>query len=254
MTRVTTSASILLIIIISMNSIGVGSGYAADITPALDSKTTVIWEVLETPSTAFQSFWTGGGYWIAQKQSNMTFVVGDIQEDVTGFFFLGNMTVYTNDTMISRDLALGVWGAVEFSPGLFIKIDSASITELNSTAFEAVERIQWNYLNGTMVSYYDNYSINDVEHQCIVFEYQQDPTIVGTPQHTQLIYSLSTGILLYANTSYYFGAPYRPYHLEIKFSAIKYLGATPNLMILYLSVFIVVLVIIVGIRLQRRRP
>ncbi len=253
MTRKVTTASILLLYIITMSGVGLGSGYAIDIMPAEDKSTMIVWEVLQTPTAPVESYWTGGGYWTAQAHSNMSFVVGDTNEDVVGWLTLGNMTILANDTMISRDLTLGVWGIVEFSPGLFIKIDSTSIDELNSTAFDAVERVKWNYLNGTMVSYYDNYTINDVEYECIFFEYRQDPTLFGIPQHTQLVYSLSTGVLLYANTSYDFGTPYNPYHLEIKFKSIDYHGTMPNLMFLYAIVFFVVIVVLVIMAQKQRK-
>ena len=251
--RKTMILGIFLLIMTGMGGIGVSSGYSTTIMPTLDQSTSIIWEVLQTPTAPVQSYWTGGGYWITQSHANMTFAVESVDDDVTGRLTLGNMTVLTNDTMISRDLALGVWGVVEFSPGLFIETNSTAITKLIITAYEAAERVKWNYLNGTMHAHYDTYTINDVEYNCIFFEYQQDPTSFGTPQHTQLIYSLSTGILLYANTSYYFGEPYQPYHFEIKFLAIEHHGTMPNPMILYAVVSSGILVIGVVLILSRRR-
>lgn len=244
---------VLSIFLIIMTGIGVSSGYATDIMPAADRSTSIIWEVLQAPTTPVESFWTEKGYWITQPHSNMTFVVGNIDSDVTGWLTLGNMTVLTNDTMISRDLVLGVWGAVEFSPGLFIETNSTAITELNRTAYASAERVKWNYLNGTMHSYYDNYTIDDVEYDCIFFEYQQDSTLQGTPQHTQLIYSRSTGILLYANTSYYLGGDYQPYHFEIKFLTIEHYGTMPNQTILYAIIVSGIIVIGAVLVLNRRR-
>ena len=244
---------VILILMIGMSGIGVSTAYATEIGPAEDLATTVVWQVLQAPQTAFQSFWTGGGYWIVEQPANMTFAVGEINEDAIGSLTLGNMTVLTNDTMIARDLTLGVWGAVEFSPGLFIKTDTSAIEELNDTAFASAERIQGNYLNGTMHSYLDNYTFRDIEYESIFFEYQQDPTISGTPQHTQLVYSLSSGILLYANTSYYFGEPSEPYHLEIEFVTVDYQGTMPNLMIVYVIAFSIAVIIVGTIFLKHKK-
>lgn len=253
MTRRITLATAILVFIISMNGVGLISGYANDIMPAQDRSTTVIWEIKQTPETAFESFWTGGGYWLADESSHMTFSVGDIEEDVTGGLTLGNMTVIANDTMIARDLALGVWGIVEFSPGLFIKIGSNDIAQLNATAFEAVERVKWNYLNGTMVSYYDNYTIGTTEYECIFFEYQQDSGIIVTAQHTKLVYNLSNGILLYGNTSYFFGSPSHPYNFEIEFFRIQHSGTMPNPLPVYVIAFTAVILVIIIIKLRQRK-
>jgi len=45
-------------------------------------------------------------------------------------------------------------------------------------------------------------------YDCIVFQYEQDPTSFGEPQITTLAYDTETGVLVKANTSYSFGAPY----------------------------------------------
>jgi len=252
MTERTLYATISLVLIISMSVIGLGTAYAIEIQPAEDLVITAIWNIIDAPMEPFESFWTGGGYWDVSPPDNMTFKIGGINDEVTGSLGLGNMTVLTNDTMIARDLTLGVWGVVEFSPGLFIKTGSSNIELLNSTAFEAVQRVKWNYLNGTMNSYYDNYEIRGVKQDCIVFEYQQDPTASGTPQYTQLVYSLSTGILLYGNTSYYFGEPFQPYNFVIEFITLEYSGTIPNPMVLYTILFLIVVIIGVSIFLKKR--
>ena len=44
--------------------------------------------------------------------------------------------------------------------------------------------------------------------ECIIFDYEQDPTESGEPQLTHLAYALDTGVLVEARTSYSFGVPY----------------------------------------------
>lgn len=253
MTRRVVLGALIVLTMIILNNLGSSLAYAQDIMPAEDRTTTVVWEIKETPQVPFVSFWTGGEYWIAEESSRMTFSIGEIEDDVMGGLKLGNMTVIANDTMIARDLTLGVWGIVEFSPGLFIKTASSDIENLNATAFAAVERVESNYLNGTMASYYDNYTIMSTNYECIIFEYQQDPTYYGTPQRTKLIYSLSTGVLLYANTSYFFGAPYSPYHFEIEFVTIEYSGTMPDPILIGVIVIAVVLFSIIVYYLKQRR-
>lgn len=253
MTRETTCTIIILVIVIALNGIGNSVAYPIDIQPAADRSTTAIWQIKQTPNVAFESFWTGGGYWIADTFSNMTFSVGNIEEDVAGSLTLGNMSVLTNDTMIARDLTLGVWGAVEFSPGLFIKTGSSDIESLNGTAFAAADRIKGNYLNGTMISYYDNYTVGDIKYECIFFEYEQDSAIFGIPQNTHLVYSLSMGILIYANTSYSFGEPFNPYNFEVEFVSIDYSGTMPNPIPIYAIVFTLFIIIAVAIFMKQKK-
>jgi len=179
--------------------------------------------------------------------------VTDMQEDIAGELRLGNMTVTTNDTMTAKDLTLGVWGIVEFWPGLFIKIGRNEVQELNDTAYASAEHVAGNYLNGTMLSYYDNLTLDDIEHECIVFEYQQDPTAAGTPQHTTLVYNISTGVLVYANTSYYLGESFKPYVFEIEFLSIDYTGTMPGLLIGLTIVMLVSVAAVALVMMEKRK-
>ena len=44
--------------------------------------------------------------------------------------------------------------------------------------------------------------------ECIVFDYEHDPSGFGEPQVTHLAYALGSGVLVEASTSYSFGVPY----------------------------------------------
>lgn len=156
---------------------------------------------------------------LAENLSTMSCVIDDISDDVTGTYIIGNVSVTANDTEIARDLVLGVWGTpTEWWPGLFVQTGESNIEILNATAYAAAERTAGNYLNGTMISRYDNVSVvvwnstsqvyNQIEVECIIFDYEQDPTAFGEPQITHLAYSLTSGVLVNANTSYSFGDPY----------------------------------------------
>ncbi|MGQ4910884.1 MAG: hypothetical protein ACP6KW_01820 [Candidatus Thorarchaeota archaeon] len=193
-------------------------GYATEITPTSGRQVEIEWIVKKAPSSPFQLFFSKGGFWNSTNNSRMFFTMINITEDVIGELIIGNATVTANDTMIARDLVLGVWGLTEWWPGLIIETDSTSIEDLNETAYAAAARVSGNYQNGTMVSYYDNVTAGEAQYSCIVFEYVQDPTGYSEPQETYLAYSLETGILIKANTSYSFGTPYL---LELEYSGYR---------------------------------
>ncbi len=243
-----------LALVLTMSIGGEATSFAVEISPAMDRMTAVNWRIVRTPQNATSAYWSNGGFWQAEEDGVMRFAVGAVQADITGELRLGNMTATTNDTMIARDLALGVWGIVEFSPGLFIEIGNSHIQELNDTAYASAERVAWNYLNGSMLSYYDNVTLDETEYECIVFEYQQDPTAAGTPQHTTLVYSISTGVLIHANTSYDFGEPFEPYGFEIDFLSIDHAGTVLGPLIGLTIVVLVSVVAIVLVRMRKRKP
>jgi hypothetical protein len=185
----------------------------------IQSGTTYSWHVNVAPHSITNMFYSGGGNMLADNGSSMHAEVETIGEDIIGTYSIGNVTVRANDTEIARDLVLGVWGTyTEWWPGLFIETGQSNIDSLNESAYAAAERVYGNYLNGTMTSRYDNVSVfiwnftaaaYDLENEeCIVFDFEQDPTGFGEPQITHLAYSLTSGVLMRANTSYSFGDPY----------------------------------------------
>ncbi|RDE13429.1 MAG: hypothetical protein C4K48_07945 [Candidatus Thorarchaeota archaeon] len=246
-------ATAILGLILTMNIGGEAATSAVEISPAIQSSTTVNWRIVRAPQYATNAVFSNGGYWQAEEDGVMSFAVTDMQEDIAGELRLGNMTVTTNDTMTAKDLTLGVWGIVEFWPGLFIKIGRNEVQELNDTAYASAEHVAGNYLNGTMLSYYDNLTLDDIEHECIVFEYQQDPTAAGTPQHTTLVYNISTGVLVYANTSYYLGESFKPYVFEIEFLSIDYTGTMPGLLIGLTIVMLVSVAAVALVMMEKRK-
>ena len=252
MNRESVVAAAALVLVLTMSIGGEVKAFAVEISPAMDRTTTVNWRMIRTPQNATNAYWSYGGFWQAEEDGIMSFVVADAQADITGELRLGNMTVTTNDTMIARDLTLGVWGIVEFSPGLFIEIGNSHIQELNDTAYASAQRVAWNYLNGTMLSHYDNVTLGETEYECIVFEYQQDQTAAGTPQHTTLVYSTSTGVLVHANTSYHFGDPFEPYGFEIEFMSVDYADNLPGLLIGLTVVILVCAAAIVLVIVRKR--
>lgn len=188
-----------------MTSMPEVTGYSSEI----QSGRAVTWQIESAPEDAFNMYYTGGGNWIAQEDSMIGFEITDFDDDVRGLLSIGNVSVQTNDTDIAKDLTLGVWGTpTQWWPGLFVKVGQSDIESLNSTAYGSAERVSGNYLNGTMISSYETINANNEQHQCIVFDYEQDPSGFGEPQRTHLAYSLDTGILIEANTSYSFGTPY----------------------------------------------
>lgn len=185
----------------------------------IQSGSYITWTVNIAPRNITNMYYSEGGNMLAENRSHMSFYVDSIADDVVGTFHIGNVTVAANDTEIARDLVLGVWGThTEWWPGLFVETGQSNIESLNDTAYAAAERLSGNYLNGTMTSRFDDVRVvvwnstteiyDHVDEECIVFDYEQDPTVFGDPQVTQLAYSLNSGVLVKANTSYSFGVPY----------------------------------------------
>ncbi|TFG34725.1 hypothetical protein EU527_02020 [Candidatus Thorarchaeota archaeon] len=192
---------------------------AAGFTTEIEEESYVEWRIDIAPRNNTIMYYSGGGNMIAENESIMSCFVNTIDDDISGDFVIGNVSITANDTDIAKDLVLGVWGThTEWWPGLFVEIGGANIAELNATAYAAAERLSGNYLNGTMNSRYENITIiawNStsetyyfLEEECIVFDYEQDPPLFGDPQITHLCYSLNSGVLVKANTSYSFGIPY----------------------------------------------
>ncbi|MFW9846636.1 MAG: hypothetical protein ACFFD6_07805, partial [Candidatus Thorarchaeota archaeon] len=187
---------------------GTPSDYSPDLMPRDSVSTIVTWTVVEAPKAPFELWFSGTGHWVATNGSQMILEISEIDADVEGHLTLGNTTLFANDTDIARDLTIGVWGSTPWLPGLVVKIGGSNIDDLNQTAFAAAERTSGNYLNGTMTSSYDTISSNGILYDCIVFEFEQDPTGFGEPQLTTLAYDTDTGVLVKADTSYSFGTPY----------------------------------------------
>ncbi|MFW9833012.1 MAG: hypothetical protein ACFFEK_03370 [Candidatus Thorarchaeota archaeon] len=211
------SAVLLLIglFILSFNATPEVAGYSGFPYPG----STVTWRIDVAPTDITIMYYSEGGNMRAQDGSLMRCEVSSYANDVSGMFAVGNVTVFANDTEIARDLVLGVWGTpTEWWPGLFIEPGQSSANSQNETAYAAAERVAGNYLNGTMTSRYDSVSVeiwnrtsqayDIVEEECIIFDYEQDPPAFGEPQITHLAYSLNSGVLVKANTSYSFGIPY----------------------------------------------
>jgi len=200
---------VVALFILSMSSAPQVVGYSSEI----EAGSVIQWQLEAVPSEAFFMYYTGGGYWLAENETVFSLEIDSLEDDLLGFLILGNVSILANDTDIAKDLTLGVWGTyTEWWPGLVIKVEQANIDSLNATAYASAERLDGNYLNGTMISNYQTISAGGVQHQCIVFDFEQDPP--GT-QVTHLAYSLETGVLIEANTSYSFGIPYE---LAFKFS------------------------------------
>ncbi|MHA2198475.1 MAG: hypothetical protein ACXABN_01270 [Candidatus Thorarchaeota archaeon] len=211
---------IVTLLFVSLSSIPQAMAYSSEVEPGHG----IMWEIESTPNDAFNMFYTGGGNWLAENESTIFFGVTSVGEDVIGSLTIGNVTVLANDTNVAKDLTLGVWGTpTEWWPGLIIEVGQSEIENLNETAYASAERAVGNYLNGTMVSSYDTITdASDQQHQCIIFDYEQDPTGFGEPQISHLAYSIDTGILIEANTSYSFGVPYE---LAFRFAGV----ATPTI-------------------------
>lgn len=227
--------------------------FALDIHPVQDASTVVKWEVTHAPESAFSMYFTGAGNCLIESESTMSFTVSDINEDVTGLLSIGNVSILTNDTDVGRDLVLGVGIFSPFEPGLFVKAGASNIDLLNDSAFTAAARVSGNFMNGTMSSIIENITIGGVEYEAITFDYEQDTPFAGDPQQTRLIYDITTGVLLYANSSYWFGEGFEPYWLEIEFIEIAHEGGYLPPTTLYPILIATVIIILLIVMILRKR-
>ena len=134
-----------------------------------------------------------------------------------------------------------------------MKAGATNIDALNDSAFTAAARVSGNFMNGTMSSTYENVTVNQIEYEAITFDYVQDTPFAGDPQRTRLTYAIETGVLLYANTSYWFGEGFEPYWLEIEFREIAIEGGYLPPSSLYPIIIASVIVILLIVMILRKR-
>jgi hypothetical protein len=236
----------LIVILCMFSTIVAAQG--ASYSSYIENQAKITWSVQEI--TNFTMWYTGGGYCAATNNSDMTFQVTSVDDEVSGILSIGNVSVATNDTMIALDLTLGVWPS--WLPGLVIEIGQSNIDALNESAYAATERVAGNWMNGTMTSHYENISVGNTIHECIVFDYQQDAP--GT-QVTHLAYSLASGELVEANTSVTFASTYKLvvslYSVDIP--TIADMTASPGTIIVYAGIIggVALAIIVIGLRLRK---
>jgi hypothetical protein len=226
-----------------------GGGYSSILLPVGDSNTIIFWNVIDSPEAAVAWGWTGEGSWFVETGDKINFTVTRVEKDfVTGILGIGNFSMEANNSRIASEIVYGVWGLTPFFPGLIIKIGEENLDTLNDTAYASAARVLGNYLNGTMISSYGSVIANGRSYNCIIFEYEQDPTGFGEPQVTYLAYDTETGVLVKGNSSYYFGEPWLPYLLAIELESITPPGLDMTIILLGAgTAAAVVLIIIVGI-------
>jgi len=239
-----------LLAVLTVNSFSGSMAYANDIQPVQDANTVAKWEVKHASKYGISMFFSEAGNCHIENGSTMTFSVGDINEDIEGLLNIGNVSILTNDTDIARDLTLSIGIFSPFEPGLFVKVGSSNFDTLNASAYAAAARVSGNFMNGTMSSTYENVTVEQVEYEAITFDYVQDTPYAGDPQRTRLIYDIGTGVLLYANTSFWFGGDvFKPCWLEIEFLEIAhegvYLPPTSLYTIIIASVIIILLIVMI---------
>jgi hypothetical protein len=240
---------VLIVLFLIAPATGTPTDYNPNLMPRDSVHTRITWNVIEAPEVAFSLWFSGTGNWLAQEGSQMTFNITGINSDVEGQLELGNVTLTSNDTNIAKDLTLGVWGLTPWLPGLVVKIGNINLESLNQTAFAAAERVAGNYLNGTMESSFEPVESNGRLYDCIVFQYEQDPTGFGEPQITTLAYDTETGVLVKANTSYSFDIPYT---LILGLEEIHIPGVDPILVWAGIAIAGVVLIIVAVVIRTRR--
>jgi len=219
--------------------------YYQPLVPSQLGNTIVNWRIVEVPEIAVQWGWTGEGAWLAESGSIMSFTIITLDEHITGNLKIGNFTIEVNNTDAARELVLGVWGLTPFFPGLIVAIGQDNLGDLNDTAYASAERVQSNYMNGTMESSYEPVVVGGTSYDCIVFDYEQDPTGYGEPQRTYLAYDTLTGVLVRANTSV---TIVNEYILVLELQSILPPGPAMLLIVGGLSVFAIVVIVVVVVK------
>ena len=219
--------------------------YYQPLVPSLQGNTIVNWRMVEVPELAVQWGWTGEGAWLAASGNNMSFAITTLDEYITGDLMIGNFTIKANNTDVARELILGVWGLTPFFPGLVVAIGQNNLDDLNDTAYASAERVQGNYMNGTMESSYEPVVVGGTSYDCIVFDYEQDPTGYGEPQRTYLAYDTLTGVLVRANTSV---TIVNEYILVLELQSILPPGPAMLLIVGGLSLFAIVVIVVVVVK------
>ena len=219
--------------------------YYQPLVPSPQGNTIVNWRMVEVPELAVQWGWTSEGAWLAESASIMSFTITTLDEYITGDLTIGNFTIEANNTDVARELVLGVWGLTPFFPGLVVAIGQDNLDDLNVTAYASAERVQGNYLNGTMESSYEPVVVGGASYDCIVFDYEQDPSGFGEPQRTYLAYDTLTGVLVRANTSVTF---VNEYILVLELQSIITPGPDMLLIVGGLSVIAIVVIVIVVVK------
>jgi hypothetical protein len=206
--------SLILIVLMSPVLATPAKAYNTILHPSDIGNTTITWSVVDAPEVPF-SWWGPGfvfvGNWLADAGSKMTFEVTDIgatNSYLSGNLILGNLTIAANNTDIANNLILGISAMTLWAPGLAIPVGSTNIQALNQTAYDAAAKVPSDWNNGTLTSEYETITVGGIEYECIVWDYQQDPTGYGDPQATSLAYDLDTGVLVQCNSTYKFDCQY----------------------------------------------
>lgn len=237
--------ALLTLCFLTANVVASSDDYYQPLVPSPQGDTIVNWRMVEVPELAVQWGWAGEGAWLAESTDIMSFTITTLDEYITGDLTIGNFTIEANNTDVARELVLGVWDS--FLPGLVVAIGQDNLDDLNVTAYASAERVQGNYLNGTMESSYEPVVVGGTSYDCIVFDYEQDPSGFGEPQRTYLAYDTLTGVLVRANTSITF---VNEYVLVLELQSI--LPPGPDMLLIVGGLSVVAIVVIVIVVVKRR--
>lgn len=239
--------ALLTLCFLTANVVASSDDYYQPLVPSPQGDTIVNWRMVEVPELAVQWGWTGEGAWLAESDGIMSFAITALDEYVTGDLTIGNFTIEANNTDVAKELVLGVWGLTPFFPGLVVAIGQDNLDDLNITAYASAERVYGNYLNGTMESSYEPVIVGGTSYDCIVFDYEQDPSGFGEPQRTYLAYDTLTGVLVRANTSV---TIVNEYILVLELQSI--LPPGPDMLLIVGGLSVVAIVVIVIVVVKRR--
>lgn len=169
--------------------------YAPGLYPNLFSTPKLHWKITNVTSEVVEFGFGSGALWKAQAGQPLTFEIQEIADnELSGLFTIGNLTLLANDTRIAGELVFSVW---PWFPGLVSHLDWTTVDQ------DATNAASGYFLNGSL----DITTTSTTK----TYVYHQGP--FGN-QNTTLVYDLFSGVLLSAFTEVFLLSDY---HLGIEF-------------------------------------
>ncbi|MHA2406039.1 MAG: hypothetical protein ACXACH_04730 [Candidatus Hermodarchaeia archaeon] len=206
--------------------------YAPELTPNLFNTPKLQWRITNVTDEVVEFGFGSGQFWRGRVGQALTFDIQEITNDeVSGFFTIGNLTIPANDSRIAAETVFSIW---PWFPGLVSHLD------WNTVDRQATDAAATFFMNGSL----------DILTTSITksYIYHQGP---WGNQNTTLVYDLGTGILLSAYTEFFF---LKDYHLGIEFMILTQ-NPTSLTTMLFVAFFVIAIIIVAfGFVVARLQP
>jgi hypothetical protein len=210
------------------------TSYAPGLSPNPFNTPKLQWRISNVTDESVEFGFGSGQFWHARVDQALTFDIQEIVNDeVSGIFTIGNLTIPANDSRIAAEIVFSIW---PWFPGLVSHLDWNTVDQ------QATDAAATFFMNGSL----------DIQTTSTTksYIYHQGP---WGNQNTTLVYALGTGILLSAYTEFFF---LNDYHLGIEFIV---LTQNPTILatMLFVGFFVIAIIIVafafVVARLQRKK-